>query len=343
VFHVGGYVATELEYHQEPDGDFVTKIELNQFKLFFASHRNSASSKNKVSVFAEFNPIPEEVIHQVDSATVTKGIFSNVLREPNTTEGEELIAFERLFVNISNVGGSGINVTLGQFRNPFGLWSDYTSHRNFSSTKTNLLVNGFALKKIELGIKADYKFNENLELEAAVVNGRFGRTGNLLREDIDNEKDFVTHLTYTHNRLAVGASAYFSNLSFNKRSAYGVDLTYRFDKLLISGEWAMQQNNDVTYTAVNIAPFVNQLSSHSGYLQFDWALTNKLHVYGLYDYWQLKADNKIVNKDAFKTFNGLKYYINSKTRWTIFEYGHMFYDGFEKGYNHIATHLEINF
>jgi hypothetical protein len=120
-------------------------------------------------------------------------------------------------------------------------------------------------------------------------------------------------------------------------------LTYRFDKLLISGEWAMQQNNDVTYTAVNIAPFVNQLSSHSGYLQFDWALTNKLHVYGLYDYWQLKADNKIVNKDAFKTFNGLKYYINSKTRWTIFEYGHMFYDGFEKGYNHIATHLEINF
>jgi hypothetical protein len=25
VFHVGGYLATEMEYHQEPDGDYITK------------------------------------------------------------------------------------------------------------------------------------------------------------------------------------------------------------------------------------------------------------------------------------------------------------------------------
>jgi hypothetical protein len=115
-------------------------------------------------MFAEYNPIPEEVIHQVDEAIITKGSSKDTLLTPEIPgEDDEEIPFERLFVNVNNIGGSKINITVGQFRNPFGIWSDYSSHRNFTATKNNTLVNGFALKKIELGIKADVQLTVAME------------------------------------------------------------------------------------------------------------------------------------------------------------------------------------
>jgi len=81
-----------------------------------------------------------------------------------------------------------MDLTVGQFRLPFGIWSDYTSHRNFSSTKNNYLVNGFALKKIELGILVEKSFASGVGLKAALVHGRQGRTAPLHREDHDNKK-----------------------------------------------------------------------------------------------------------------------------------------------------------
>jgi hypothetical protein len=343
-FYVGGFFSGEVEYHQEPDGSTSVPIELNQIKLYFASHINSKSKKNNISIFAEYNPVPEEVIHQIDQAIITKGSFMDTLRQIAPTEsGGETIPFERLFVHIKNVGGTPFNLTFGQFRNPFGIWSDYSSHRNFTTTKNNVLVNGFALKKIEMGLKVDFKIKNNWEVEAAIVNGRFGRTSSLLREDTDNKKDFVTHITYTNNRLTMGASAYLAEFAFDKRTAYGVDFGYRFDKLLLSGELVLQQNKQLPLTATNISPFISELSSQSGYLQFDYELNHKLHVYGLYDYWKMKADGKTVNQAAYKIFHGLKYFINPKARWTIIEYGHIGHKGFDKGSTHLSTQLEINF
>jgi hypothetical protein len=344
IFTIGGFFSGEIEYHQEPTGKFKFKTELNQLRIYFASHLNSKSKANNVSVFAEYNPVPEEVIHQVDEAVVTKGIFTDTLRLPEVDmHDEETIPFERLFVHVKNVGGTKLNVTFGQFRNPFGLWSDYTSHRNFTSTKNNTLVNGFALKKIELGLKIDFKINTNWEIEAAVVNGRFGRTSPLYREDNDNKKDFVTHITYTGNRFSVGASAYLAEFALNKRNAYGIDLGYRLDKLLVSGEFVMQRNKQVSSTAPAVGNFINELSSTSGYLQFDYELTNRLHIYGLYDYWKMDADKQIVNRTAYKIFHGLKYFINPKTRWTVVEYGYIGYKGFDDARTHLSTQLEINF
>jgi hypothetical protein len=168
LFSVGGFFSGEMEYHEEPDGDFQLKTELNQLRLYFASHLNTKTKSNNVSIFAEYNPVPEEVIHQVDEAIIIKGLMRDTLRQPEIdTDAEGLIPFERLFVNVKNIGGTKLGLTFGQFRTPFGLWSDYTSHRNFASTKNNSLVNGFALKKIELGLKLDYRINTNWEIEAA--------------------------------------------------------------------------------------------------------------------------------------------------------------------------------
>jgi hypothetical protein len=343
-FHIGGFFSGEVEYHQEPDGKFRTLLELNQFSLYFASHFNFTKKNNIVNVFAEFNPIPEEVIHQVDEVAIKKGSMQDTLRQAiDLIPGEATIPFERLFVSLGNVGGSGINLTFGQFRNPFGLWSDYSSHRNFTSSKNNTLVNGFALKKIELGAKIDFRLHENWDIEAAVVYGRFGRTTPLYREDFDSKKDFVTHITYSKNNFSAGASAYLAEFSLNKRTAYGIDLGYRSDKLLVTGEYIVQRNRDIAINAPNISPFIKELSSNAGYLQLDYALTNKLHLYGLYDYWKMKADGEVVNKAGVKIFHGLKYFINAKARWTILEYGHLFHTGFDKSFTHLSSQLEINF
>jgi hypothetical protein len=343
-FHIGGYFSTGVELDQAEDGEYEKKIELNQLRLYFASHFNTKATANKVSVFAEYNPVPEEVIHQVDKALITKNNRQDsLLAMIQEGEAGEKVPFERLFVNIKNVAASKINLTLGQFRTPFGFWSDYTSHRNFSSAKNNLLVNGFALKKIETGLKLDCRFSSNLEMEAAIVYGRMGRTAPLYREDFDSKKDLVTHITYTKNKLGVGASAYLAEFSFDKRTAYGIDINYRMDKLLLSAEYVVQRNSQLSFNAPNIGEFINQLSSSSAYLQYDYEINNKLHLYGLYDFWKLKADGQTVNRVTYKIFQGVKYFINPKTRWTILEYGHMFFEGFDKGQNHLSTHLEINF
>lgn len=344
LFNIGGFFSGEMEYHEEPNGKFEFKSELNQLKIYFASHINSKSKNNNVNVFAEYNPVPEEVIHQVEEAVITKGIFTDTLRQPEGfMQDEQTIPFERLFVNVTNVGGTKLNLTFGQFRTPFGLWSDFTSHRNFTSTKNNTLVNGFALKKIELGLKVDFKINTHWDVEAAVVNGRFGRTAPLYRDDNDNKKDFVTHITYTGNRFSAGASAYLAEFALDKRNAYGIDFGYRLDKLLLSGEFVIQQNKQLAVNAPNIGTFISELSSSSAYLQFDYELSSRLHIYGMYDYWKLNADKQTINQAAFKVFNGLKYFINPKTRWTIVEYGYIGHKGFDKGKMHLSTQLEINF
>lgn len=155
----------------------------------------------------EWNPIPEEVIHQIDELSFVRDTTTYTLSNPEENAGMlhtangELIPFERLYVKIENLAGSKLNLTVGQFRNPFGFWSDYTSHRNFTSTKGNQLVNGFALKKIDLGIKLDGKINTKWDWSAAIMHGRLSRTSPLNRADADDKKDFCGHIRHTSKNL----------------------------------------------------------------------------------------------------------------------------------------------
>ncbi|MCX6292223.1 MAG: hypothetical protein NT126_10735 [Bacteroidetes bacterium] len=345
---LGGYFATEFEYHQEPDGIFHPLLEINQSRIYVAADINPSETQSVISFLGEWNPIPEEVIHQVDEISFLKDtthyVLSNQAMQSGTMhmEAGELIPFERLYVRINNVAGSRINVVAGQFRNPFGFWSDYTSHRNFTSTKNNQLVNGFALKKIDLGVKIEGQIQGGLEWAAAIMQGRLSRTTPLSREDNDDKKDFCGHIRYNHKKFSVGASAYFAEFN-TRRIALGLDFQVNFRKLTVSGESVYQRNSNPAGIFMN-ADGLNELRSLSSYLQLDLELTPKFHLYGMYELWDFTVDKKLVapNPEA-KVFHGLRYIVNSSMRWIIIEYGHMFHEGYDKGFTHLSSQLDLTF
>jgi hypothetical protein len=333
---IGGYLVTEFEYHEE-DGRFVPLYELNQAKIFINA-RLVANQQSSINVLAEWNPVPEEVIHHIDEIIVNNDTVSL----PEIDE-DERVPFERLSVTIENVGGSGINITSGQIRNPFGFWSDYTSHRNFSSTKNNFLVNGFALKKIELGVQIDKEFKGGFGFKTAIVHGRNGRTAPLFRQDVDEKYDWVTRFHYSHNNFTAGFSSYLGEFSVNKRTAFGIDFLASAKNISLSGEFVYQYNDAPQEVFRNLTEAVSPFRSVSGYLQFDLVLTNKLRAYGLYDIWMFNTKNGENSFDSIKIFHGLRYYINKNVRWTLFEFGHINTLAFNGADTHMSTQLEITF
>ena len=287
---------------------------------------------------AEWNPVPEEVIHHIDEVIY----MSDTLALGEIT-GDGLIQFERLNLKINNVAGSGVNFTLGQFRVPFGIWSDYSSHRNFTTTKNSYIVNGFALKKIELGAMVGKTFENGVTVRSAIVHGRKGRTSPLFRADNDDKFDWVSNINYTNNKLSIGMSSYFSELNFSNRIAVGFDWLLKFNKLSVSGELVYQNNNTPEMIYETVSTNVPNLNSYAGYLQYDYAISPQIHFYGMYDSWALRVDNQLVNAPTAKLFHGFRYYINNNLRWTVLEYGYMLHNDFDKGRNHLSTQIEVTF
>ncbi|MFQ5628678.1 MAG: hypothetical protein ACE5I1_07955, partial [bacterium] len=343
--NVGGFLVGEVEYHQEPNGEYITLLEVNQVRIYFATEVNPFDDANNISVLAEFNPVPEEVIHQIEAIPIAAGNLTKLLTAPAADASEEeegIIPFEQLYLRINNFGNSGFGVTIGQFRNPFGLWSDFTSHRNFTSTKNNVLVNGFALKKIELGVMLESTLNDNIEFRAALVHGRQGRTSDLRREDIDGKYDFVSRIGLNAGRTRLGVSGYLAEFSFDRNVAFGLDWLYSASRLSIGGEIIYQKNNDVNKTFDSDFDFT-QVSATSGYVQFDYSLSNKLHLFGLYEIWRYTANGEQVNNPAYKVFHGLRYHLHPQLRWTLLEFGRMFHEGFDEGNVHLSTQIEVIF
>lgn len=337
---VGAYIVGEFEFHQEPDGKYLPLLELNQAKLFFSGiYQANNSRKNAVSFLAEFNPLPEEVIHQVDQAVIRGDSVNDTIAFIEPT-GEGPIPFERLQFTLTQIGGSGFSLTMGQLRNPFGMWSDFTSHRNFSSTKNNTLVSGYALKKIELGLQVEYQKGP-FAVQAALVQGRMGRTAPLFRADNDDRFDLVARFIYSRKGLTLGASAYFAELG-TERMALGIDAQWQIGPALIGTE-IVYQKNDAFGELYTLQTSTGSASSIAGYVQADVALSSRLHLYGLYDLWQFSVDGQVVNRAAFKAFQGLRYYIAKNVRWTIVEYGRMAHEGFDEGFNHLSTQMEVTF
>lgn len=339
--HVGGFIAGEFEYHQEPDGSYHRLLEINQARIYFATQLNPYEEGTNLSVLVEFNPVPEEIIHQIDEVAISRNGITDTLRLAEH-EVEGLIPFEQLYIKIRNVGKSGVDLTFGQFRLPFGIWSDYTSHRNFSSTKNNVLVNGFALKKIELGILVEKTLGSGFELQAALVHGRQGRTSPLDRADRDNKKDFAGRLGFSGEQFSAGFSSYLAEFSLDRNVAFGLDWLWSTTRLALSGEAVLQKNNKVNDSFGTSFDF-NQVSSQAAYIQFDYAIANKLHLYGLYETWRLLADGETVENSAYKVFHGLRYNVHPQLRWTIFEFGRMFHQGFDNGNIHLSSQLEMTF
>ena len=335
VVSVGGFLTTEFEYNQLEEGEAEPEIEINQAKIF-VSARIINTKKNSVNVLAEWNPVREEPSDYTDEFRLPNGDTVTL----HQTETEDHIPFERLSVTIENVAGSGFSITTGQIRNPFGFWSDYTAYRNISSTKNNLIVNGFALRKIELGVQIEKQFKSGVGFKTAIVHGRQGRNSSLYpRENLDHKFDFVGRVHYSHNDFTVGASAYFAEFTFNKRNALGADFLITKSNLSVSGEFVYQFNNAPADIYDNVAALPKQLTSLSGYVQYDLRLVDKLHLFGLYEHWDFSRRN------SFKAFNGLRYYINRNVKWTIAEVGYLRH-AHESEYDQhfrFVTQLEVTF
>jgi hypothetical protein len=337
---IGAYLVGEFEYHQEPDGKFLPLMEINQAKFFFSSHYNgNRNNVNAIDFLAEFNPIPEEVIHHIESVIVPHNGHSDTIAYPETTGGMT-IPFERLNFTISNIAKSGLNATFGQIRNPFGIWSDFTSHRNFTSTKNNLMVNGFALKKIELGLQLDRNFGP-VHLVAALVHGRMGRTSPLFRENADNRFDGIVRATFSRRANRFGVSGYFADLGF-RRTAIGVDYATETGRFLLGAEIVYQRNLDFG-KLTGSDDVANAASSVAGYLQIDYAISPKLHAYGMYDVWSFYLDGKQLHHPVLHIFHGLRYYVVKNVRWTMVEMGNMDHRQFDRGMLHLSTQVEVTF
>lgn len=337
---IGGYFAGEVEYHQEPDGRHVGLLEINQVRVFVASNINPDALSNQTSVLLEWNPVPEEVVHHPDEVVLRSGAGYDTLRASETAEGD-IIAFEQLFCRVNNAARSGIDVTLGQFRVPFGIWSDYTSHRNFSTTKSNIIVSGFALKKIELGILLERHLVPGLGLRIAAVHGRPGRTSNLPRADADNRLDGVGRLAARLGSLELGASAYLSEFSIRRNVAFGADMHLTVGQTSISGEVVRQENKDVNETFQTALPF-SEAASTGAYVQIDHPIGRLGRLYGLYEWWQYELGGAAFGDPVLKAFQGFRRDVAPGVRWTVVEYGYISSD-FDQSRMHLSSQLEVTF
>jgi hypothetical protein len=338
---VGTYVVGEVEVHQEPDGHLKTLLELNQAKIFLTGHYDEKGDNiNMADVLVEFNPVPEEVIHHIESVVIVPNGVSDTLSHADPPSDAATIPFERLQFSVSNIGNSGVTATFGQIRNPFGIWSDFTSHRNFTSAKNNLLVNGFALKKIELGLQLDRRFGP-FSLTAAFVHGRQGRTAPLFRENLEERFDGVFRAGFQHRSLRVGLSGYLAGMSLD-RSAFGADVSWQQGRFLVGGELVYQRNSQFG-VMMEMDEASTNASSFGAYCEVDFAITPKLHAYGLYDIWSLYLDGNIVNQPVPHLFHGLRYYVLKNVRWTILEHGYLGHENFDKGKLHLSTQVEVTF
>ncbi len=175
-------------------------------------------------------------------------------------------------------------------------------------------------------------------MAAALVHGRYGRTTDLTRADIDKAKDFVGRLGFHAGTLQLGLSAYLAEFS-TKRTAFGLDWLFTTPRLSASGELVVQRNRDFQMDMAD--PAAISLSSLGIYAQFNYLLTNRLSLYGLYETWRLYANDEIMDRPTYKIFHGLKFQLNQHTRWTILEFGRMIHNNFDKGKVHISTQLEF--
>lgn len=335
VAHVGGFLVTEFEFHQEPDGSFVPLAEINQARIYFSATLNPFASQNRFSTLIEWNPVPEEVIHQIDAVSLATG---TVLTQPEL-EVEGLVPFEQAYARVDYIAGAPVSLSVGQFRLPFGIWSDVTSHRNFTTTKNNFLVHGFALKKIELGALATLEAGP-VRVDAAVVHGRLARTAPLDRADNNDAKDVVARVRVENPLVQAAASAYLVGFQPDT-NAFGASLSVTPTRLSVSGEIVWQHNGNPEGVYGPEAP--TSLSSLGVYGQLEGTIHPRWRLYGMYEGWQLNVDGEAYANVAGKVFHGVRFLPHQQVRWTLLEYGHMFHEGYDEGHEHISTQLELTF
>ncbi len=137
-------------------------------------------------------------------------------------------------------------LTLGQFRIPFGYYDQFTVSRSLTKSTQlapDSLSSKFALRTVDVGAMWE-SMGDQLSFALAVVNGN---GVNSLSDD-NNFKDFIAHAAYTIDVFQVGVNAYYgrrNSLNPDKSvkeysnvdaTAYGLEAMLTLEKAVIAGE-----------------------------------------------------------------------------------------------------------
>jgi hypothetical protein len=369
-FTVGGFLAIENEIHQEPNGKLKNLSEINKLRLNFQSYINK-----KTHILAELLPIPEEVTHQIDTLTENKKLEDIdptgkvVLKTKKAATADthtggngglaDKVIFERAQITFENAYMNQ-NIRLGQIRLPFGIWEDFTSHRNTTMTKNNGLVLGTALRKVDIGGEIYGKMVLPwLDYNFGFIQGKNVRLQDSTRADDDNKKDLFFRLSVNKFRFAKFGFSSYSVGARNDTGALGTDITIPIGNLTISGEAVYQENRNVKDEFADKRYFkgdriqfdrgLNRVStfrsSKSAYVQLNYNLGDYLpglRTYFMMDYWSMFAMDQLIPITR-KVYGGFKYKFIPEGVTLTLEHGRNFHNGIDKGEQHYDIQLEVSF
>ncbi|TAK66776.1 MAG: hypothetical protein EPO24_01180 [Bacteroidetes bacterium] len=160
-------------------------------------------------------------------------------------------------------------LTLGQFRNPFGYYNAFTVTKPL--TKSTPLSPGgnmpeFKLRSLDVGLLWESQ-TEEFSWSFAVVNGS---GSNALRDD-NNFKDFIGHAAVVVDRFQIGANGYYGR----KNSLYADGTLNEHSAIEVTalGIEAMINLDDVVIAGEAIAQGYGELHSAGAYIMMNYNLS----------------------------------------------------------------------
>jgi phosphate-selective porin OprO/OprP len=232
-------------------------------------------------------------------------------------------------------GWQWLDVTVGQFKEPFGLETQ-TGSRNLSMDERSMMSDSlspgrstglmFTGQQSSLNWQLGYFQDDNLEKTNAVT-GRLAwaplddkhnliHVGLAMSERSLHGEEFRINQTFEVN----GADSLFEGERFNaeQNSLYGVELAWRYKGLLTTAEW---QQADVLSTAGE------NYAYQGGYLQLSYLFSGNQRKYNQARLGKVKGNNDweissryseldLINEnESAKTFSlGANYYLNKATK-----------------------------
>ncbi|MBI5868337.1 MAG: hypothetical protein HZB43_08640 [candidate division Zixibacteria bacterium] len=246
-------------------------------------------------------------------------------------EEQFTIPFERAEVRLQNLCGRWLNLSLGQLRDPFGHWEDFSSHRNATLTKNNEFVLGIALRNLDMGITADGDFTDWLDYRLGIRKGNNVATTDLGREDNNGRYDAVGRFGVHNGSSALGFNAYFVD-SRSDKFALGADWQTSIAMLTLMGEGVLQRNQP------------DGLRSLATYVQANFNLARRvtgLRWFVLCDYWRLEADSRL-EREALSLDSGFKYKLPAGGLTLILELGRTYVSAAPDPW-HVTGQMEVEF
>ncbi len=324
---MGGFLTLEGMWHHNAGEPTRVWWEINRLRLDFSSQLS-----DHLSVLAEFAPVPEEITHQIEELELSDG---RVLPMADTATGvkEEqfTIPFERVEVRLQNLCGRWLNLSLGQLRDPFGHWEDFSARRNATLTKNNTFVLGIALRNLDMGITADGDLTNWLDYRLGIRKGSNVSTSGLGRKDNNARYDAVGRIGVHTGATALGINGY-SVDSRSEKFALGADWQTSIAVLTLMGEGVLQRNQP------------EGLRSFAAYVQANYNLAHQvtgLRWFILCDYWRLEADSRL-EQEALSLNSGFKYKIPAGGLTLTLEFGRTYLNSAPDPW-HVTTQMEVEF